>query len=78
MNKFIPADSARWVPEMEEIAATFAASGVTSGFHDGAADIFRLLAKTPFAGETRETLDRTRTLDQALAEYARHLESEEG
>ncbi len=70
---FIPADSARWVPEMEEIAATFAYAGVTSGFHEGAAEIFKLLAKTPFAEETRETLDTSRTLEQALAEYVKHL-----
>ena len=69
----IPADAARWVPEMEEIAATFADAGVTDGFHKGAADIFRVLAKTPFAEETRETLDRSRTLEQALAEYVKHL-----
>lgn len=69
----IPADAARWVPEMEEIAATFADAGVTDGFHNGAADIFRVLAKTPFAEETRETLDRSRTLEQALAEYVKHL-----
>mgnify|MGYP001800958014 CR=1 FL=1 len=70
---FIPADAARWVPEMEEIAATFADAGVTSGFHDGAAEIFRVLARTPFAEETRETLDTSRTLEQALAEYVKHL-----
>ncbi|MEM9062090.1 MAG: DUF1932 domain-containing protein [Pseudomonadota bacterium] len=70
---FLPADAARWVPEMEEIAATFSDAGVTSGFHDGAADVFRVLAKTPFAEETRETLDQTRTLEQALAEYIKHL-----
>lgn len=70
---FLPADSARWVPEMQEIAATFADAGVTSGFHDGAADIFALLAKTPFAEETRETLDKSRTLEQALAEYVKQV-----
>ncbi|MEM9045326.1 MAG: DUF1932 domain-containing protein [Pseudomonadota bacterium] len=70
---FLPADSARWVPEMEEIAATFASAGVASGFHDGAADVFRVLAKTPFAEETRETLDKSRTLEQALEEYIKHL-----
>lgn len=70
---FLPADSARWVPEMEEIAATFADAGVTSGFHDGASEVFALLAKTPFAAETRETLDTSRTLEQALAEYVKHL-----
>jgi 3-hydroxyisobutyrate dehydrogenase-like beta-hydroxyacid dehydrogenase len=31
----------RWVAEMEEIAATFAASGNPDGFHQSAAEIFR-------------------------------------
>ena len=67
---FLPADSGRWIGEMEEIAATFSSAGVTSGFHDGAADIFRLLAQTSFAGETRQTMDRSRTLEAALKVYA--------
>lgn len=75
---FIPADSGRWIGEMEEIAATFRDAGVTDGFHDGAAEIFRLLARTPFAEETRENMDRNRTLDEAVAVYARHLEGEDG
>jgi len=66
---FLPADSARWVGEMEEIAATFASAGVSSGFHDGAADIFRILAQTPFASETRANMDTTRTLEDALSAY---------
>jgi 3-hydroxyisobutyrate dehydrogenase-like beta-hydroxyacid dehydrogenase len=31
----------RWVGEMEEIAATFAAAGEPSGFHEAAAEVFR-------------------------------------
>ena len=31
----------RWVGEMEEIAAAFAASGAPEGFHQAAADVFR-------------------------------------
>ncbi len=69
----IPADAGRWIGEMEEIAATLAAAGVTTGFHDGAAEICRVLDRTPFALETRETLDRSRTIDQAIPVYARHL-----
>ncbi|MEM6621543.1 MAG: DUF1932 domain-containing protein [Pseudomonadota bacterium] len=72
---FLPADAPRWVPEMQEIAATFADAGVTDGFHRGAADIFALLAKTPFAQETRQTLDTSRTLEEALAEYVKHLDN---
>ena len=70
---FLPADAERWVPEMREIAATFAAAGVTAKFHQGAAEIFSLLAKTTFADETRATLDTSRTLEEALAEYVKHL-----
>jgi len=70
---FLPADARRWTAEMEEIAATFAASGTPDGFAKGAAEIFALLAKTPFAAETRQTLDASRTLEQALAEYVKHL-----
>ncbi|MEM7428852.1 MAG: DUF1932 domain-containing protein [Pseudomonadota bacterium] len=70
----LPADSGRWIGEMEEIAATFSQAGVTSGFHDGAAEVFRVLSQTPFAEETRETLDHGRTLEGALAEYVRHLD----
>ena len=66
----LPADSGRWIGEMEEIAATFADAGVTSGFHNGAADIFRVLAQTPFASETRETMDTSRTMEDALKVYA--------
>ncbi len=62
----IPADAGRWIGEMEEIAATLAAAGVTSSFHDGAAEICRVLERTPFASETRETLDRSRTIDLAI------------
>lgn len=70
---FLPADSARWVGEMEEIAATFAAAGVHSGFHEGAADIFKILAQTPFAEETRATMDTSRTLEEALPVYGKYV-----
>jgi 3-hydroxyisobutyrate dehydrogenase-like beta-hydroxyacid dehydrogenase len=72
----IPADAGRWIGEMEEIAATLAAVGVTPAFHDGAAEICRLLDRTPFAQETRETLDLSRTIDDAIPVYARHLKGE--
>ena len=70
----LPADSARWAPEMDEIAATLEAAGVTGDFHRGAAWIMRLLAQTPFAAETRETIDDSRTLKQTLEEVVRHLD----
>jgi 3-hydroxyisobutyrate dehydrogenase-like beta-hydroxyacid dehydrogenase len=65
----LPVDAGRWIGEMEEIAATFKSAGLPAGFHDGAADVFRLLDKTPIAQETRETIDKSRTLEQCLAIY---------
>ena len=70
----IPADSERWIGEMQEIAATFEAAGVTPAFHQGAAWVFELLAQTPFAAETRETLDPNRTLEDAVRVYAEYLD----
>jgi 3-hydroxyisobutyrate dehydrogenase-like beta-hydroxyacid dehydrogenase len=69
----LPADAARWVREMEEIAQTFESVGVTPHFHLGARDIFNLLAATPFAAETRETLDQSRTMEQSVRVYLDHL-----
>jgi len=71
----IPADAGRWIGEMEEISATLASVGVTSGFHDGAAEIYRVLNRTPFAAETRETLDMSRTIGEAIPVYAKHLKA---
>jgi 3-hydroxyisobutyrate dehydrogenase-like beta-hydroxyacid dehydrogenase len=34
----------RWIAEMEEIAASFAAAGLPDGFHQGSAEIYRRLA----------------------------------
>lgn len=34
----------RWIGEMEEIAATFAAAGEPAGFHEAAAEVFRRVA----------------------------------
>lgn len=62
----LPADAERWAEEMDEIAATFAGVGVPSDFHEGAAEIYRILARTPLASETRETIDTTRTMEQTL------------
>lgn len=66
----LPVDAGRWIGEMEEIAATLGGAGLPQGFHEGAADLFRLLEKTPIADETRETIDPDRTLEDVLAIYA--------
>ena len=56
---------------MEEIAATFAAAGAPEGFHRAAAEIFRLLAASPFASENRESMDRSRSLEEAIEVFAK-------
>jgi 3-hydroxyisobutyrate dehydrogenase-like beta-hydroxyacid dehydrogenase len=65
----IPLDAARWLGEMHEISATFADAGVTPKFHQGAADMMALADRTPISAETRETVDASRTLLQALDMY---------
>ena len=71
----VPANAHRWIGEMEEIAATFAGVGVTSGFHDGAAEMYRLLSQTPFADESPESVDPNRTLADTIAAVADLLPS---
>lgn len=70
---FIPADSGRWVGEMEEIAATFEQAGVTPDFHKAAAEVFRVLEQTPYAQETRGNMDTSRSLEEALEIYVQYL-----
>jgi 3-hydroxyisobutyrate dehydrogenase-like beta-hydroxyacid dehydrogenase len=50
----------RWVAEMEEIAATFAARGLTPRMLEGAADVYRFVESAGLSGEQR-------TLDQVVA-----------
>ncbi len=69
----LPADSGRWIGEMHEIAATFEAAGVTPKFHQGAAEVYTLLASTPLAAENRETMDTSRSLEEVVRVYAQHL-----
>ena len=70
----LPANAGRWIGEMEEIAETFEAAGVTPGFHQGAAEVFRLLDSTPFAAESPETIDDTRTLKDTIQATAGQLQ----
>jgi 3-hydroxyisobutyrate dehydrogenase-like beta-hydroxyacid dehydrogenase len=70
---FLPADSGRWIGEMEQIAATFRGVGVPDDFHRGAAAIFAIMAATPFAAESRESLDRSRGLEEAIRAFVEQL-----
>ena len=69
----IPLDAARWEGEMNEIANTFDEAGVTPKFHQGSADIMSLANKTPIANETRENVDKNRSLIEALDMYVEAL-----
>ena len=71
MTPALPAVSERYVGEMLEIAKTMAACGLTTGFHDGAADLYRLLDTSPFASERRDTVDKDRSLRQTIDVCAR-------
>ena len=58
----LPAVSARYIGEMKEISKTCRSVGITSGFHDGAADLYELMANSPFSKESRETVDQGRDM----------------
>ena len=72
----LPADSERWWPEMDEIAETMEGAGVTGDFHRGAAWMLKLMAATPLAAETRETIDTDRTLAETVRIFAEQLKAE--
>lgn len=68
----MPPKARRWVGEMEEIAQTFAAVGLTPQMLAGAADMYRLVGETSLADRTPE--DPTppptaREIAQVLAEH---------
>jgi len=69
----LPADAGRWIGEMEQIAETYASIGVTANYHKGAAEMYRLLNSTPFGAESRETMDKSRTMQESVKVYVQHL-----
>lgn len=62
----MPADAERWTPEMREIASALAELGLPTGFHRAAERVMQRLASSPFAAETRETVDPDRTVRDTL------------
>ena len=71
----LPCDAGRWVREMEEIRDTFRAQGLPDGFHEGAADIMRILDASRFGSETRRTRDRSRGLAATVRGVAADLKA---
>jgi len=51
-------------------------AGVTGDFHRGAAWMLKLMAATPLAAETRETIDTDRTLAETVRIFAEQLKAE--
>ncbi len=62
----LPSLSGRYIGEMEQVAETFEAIGLTPDIHKGAADMFRLLNASPLATERREEIDPDRTTSDVL------------
>jgi 3-hydroxyisobutyrate dehydrogenase-like beta-hydroxyacid dehydrogenase len=54
----MPSKAARWVAEMEEIAATFGSLGLTPRMLEGAADLYRFVATTPVAADATPAENR--------------------
>ncbi|HEX7103385.1 MAG TPA: DUF1932 domain-containing protein [Nitrolancea sp.] len=51
----MPPKSARWVREMEEIAATFELLGLPPNFHQGAAALYQWIAETDLPAQPKRT-----------------------
>ena len=71
---FYAADADRWASEMHEIAQTLGSVGLTKNLHEGAGDIFRLMASSPLGEETRETLDKSRNLEDTIRIFSKMVE----
>lgn len=66
---YLAATADRYAGEMREIAASFAAVGVTPDFHRGAEWLFAQLATSELANETRATVPTDRSVDEALKAF---------
>jgi len=67
----MPAKAHRWIGEMEEIAQTFGAIGLTPQILAGAADLYRFVNSTPLAHLTPE--DPKPTFGEMIATLASQL-----
>ncbi|HEX2034976.1 MAG TPA: DUF1932 domain-containing protein [Chloroflexota bacterium] len=69
----MPPKAYRWVGEMEEIAATFEAVGLTPKILQGAAELYRFVGRTPLAEETPENRRRGQSLQEVVDILAESL-----
>lgn len=68
----MPPKARRWIGEMEEIANTFDAVGLTPNILRGAADIYRFVGDTPLADRNPEDPGQP-SLAEMVAQLAAHL-----
>jgi 3-hydroxyisobutyrate dehydrogenase-like beta-hydroxyacid dehydrogenase len=76
MESGIPAmlpKAKRWIGEMEEIASTFGALGLTPDILQGAAEVYRLVAETEMAERTPEDSTPPPSLEETIATLAKAL-----
>lgn len=73
----LPSLAGRYIGEMEQVAETMASIGLTPKMHDGAAELYRLLAETPLAAQRRDEIDPDRTPAETLAMLAAYLKGRE-
>ncbi|MEK9658330.1 MAG: DUF1932 domain-containing protein [Chloroflexota bacterium] len=71
----MPRRARRWVGEMEEIAATFAALGLTPKMLEGAAELYRQVGRTLLAEQTSREPDPS--LEQVLDTLAARARAED-
>jgi hypothetical protein len=69
----MPNKSRRWVSEMEEIAKTYGALGITPKMYEGVAEFYRFVGGTPLGEERAETVDRSRTMRQVIEQLCEGL-----
>lgn len=69
----MPPKARRWVGEMEEIAQTFAAVGLTPQMLAGAADVYRLVGETTLADRTPEEPSPPPTAQEIAQTLAHHV-----
>jgi 3-hydroxyisobutyrate dehydrogenase-like beta-hydroxyacid dehydrogenase len=77
----MPPKAYRWVGEMEEIAATYKAAGLTPDFHLGAAAMCRFVEASPLGKEVPEKRTMGTTLEgviEHLAAFASGREAGQG
>ena len=70
----MPGKAHRWVAEMEQIARTFEDVGLTPLIFQGAAEMYRLTARSEIGGERPETVDRFHGVDGTVDVLARATE----